>query len=83
MRIADTPISAGADWGRRPLAVTAALVSAVFFGVNAVASKILYAPEACRRVRCGQSFRRAGDPVAGLQIKLILTFLPDGTQVRP
>lgn len=46
MKIADTPISAGADRGSRPLAVTAALVSAVFFGVNAVASKILYAPQA-------------------------------------
>jgi drug/metabolite transporter (DMT)-like permease len=46
MKIADTSIGAGADRGSRPLAVTAALVSAVFFGVNAVASKILYAPEA-------------------------------------
>ncbi len=46
MKIADTAAGAGADRGSRPLAVTAALVSAVFFGVNAVASKILYAPQA-------------------------------------
>jgi drug/metabolite transporter (DMT)-like permease len=32
--------------GIRTLAVVAALVSAVFFGLNAVASKILYAPDA-------------------------------------
>ncbi|WP_445221769.1 DMT family transporter [Bradyrhizobium sp. Pa8] len=41
--------SSGADRGKRLLAVSAALVSAVFFGVNAVASKKLYAPEAAAR----------------------------------
>jgi drug/metabolite transporter (DMT)-like permease len=45
-QIASTSISSSADRGNRPLAVSAALLSAVFFGVNAVASKILYAPEA-------------------------------------
>jgi drug/metabolite transporter (DMT)-like permease len=38
--------SSGADRRNRLVAISAALVSAVFFGVNAVASKILYAPDA-------------------------------------
>lgn len=42
----DPSASPGVNRRSRPLAVGAALVSAVFFGVNAVASKILYAPKA-------------------------------------
>ncbi len=45
-QIVVTSPSSGANRGSRPLAVSAALVSAVFFGINAVASKKLYAPEA-------------------------------------
>lgn len=45
-QIASTSTSTGAGGGSRTLAAGAALVSAAFFGVNAVASKILYAPEA-------------------------------------
>jgi drug/metabolite transporter (DMT)-like permease len=45
-QVAESLRGSGANRGKRPLAVSAALVSAVFFGVNAVASKILYAPEA-------------------------------------
>src|ERR1700748_132976 len=43
---AHTSTSSDARRGSRTLAGSDALVSAVFFGVNAVASKILYAPEA-------------------------------------
>jgi drug/metabolite transporter (DMT)-like permease len=45
-QIADTSTISGVNRRTRALAVGATLVSAVFFGVNAVASKILYAPEA-------------------------------------
>jgi drug/metabolite transporter (DMT)-like permease len=45
-QIAAASASSGASRGSRPLAVSAALVSAAFFGVNAVASKLLYAPNA-------------------------------------
>jgi drug/metabolite transporter (DMT)-like permease len=45
-QIAYTSTSSDSNRRNRALAASAALVSAIFFGVNAVASKILYAPEA-------------------------------------
>ena len=45
-QFADNSASSGVNWRNRSLAIGAALVSAVFFGVNSVASKILYAPDA-------------------------------------
>jgi drug/metabolite transporter (DMT)-like permease len=45
-QISGVSTGSGAGRGNRLFAGSAALVSAVFFGVNAVASKILYAPDA-------------------------------------
>ena len=45
-QVLNASTGSGVSRGSRLLAVSAALISAVFFGVNAVASKILYAPGA-------------------------------------
>ena len=79
--MADIPTGLDANRGSRPLAVSAALVSAVFFGVNAVASKILYAPEAAARFDAVGLFVARG--VWSLPLFLLLTVITKPRRLPP